>query len=179
MVFIQQFYLIGDNIRHPNGRPTQISARESHVLRSSEISASHKIGLPKIDLKSPARVIEEKEPSPTIEDTASPHNTRTISESCRAAQTSNEEVSYEDRGWEDSPPSPPLPRLPDHKKRAIKESNLREASLSPEPVDATTLSISQSIAAERRNSSGTPVSVKSKVIRLLRYKLLQILQKTI
>ena len=135
------------------------------------MSSSHKIGLPKIDLKSPARVIEEKEPSPTIEDTESQHNTRTISEN---AQASNEEVSYEDRRWEDSPPSPPLPRPPDHKKRAIKESNLRESSLSPEPnqdlrqVDATTLSISQSIAAERRNSSGTPVSVKSKVIRLRR-----------
>ena len=138
------------------------------------MSSSHKIGLPKIDLKSPARVIEEKEPSPTIEDTESQHNTRTISENCRAAQASNEEVSYEDRRWEDSPPSPPLPRPPDHKKRAIKESNLRESSSSPEPnqdlrqEDATTLSISQSIAAERRNSSGTPVSVKSKVIRLRR-----------
>ena len=138
------------------------------------MSSSHKIGLPKIDLKSPARVIEEKELSPTIEDTGSQHNTRTISENCRAAQASNEEVCYEDRRWEDSPPSPPLPRPPDHKKRAIKESNLRESSSSPEPnqdlrqVDATTLSISQSIAAERRNSSGTPVSVKSKVIRLRR-----------
>ena len=143
--------------------------------------AAHKIGLPKIDLKSPARVIEEKEPSPTIEDTESQHNTRTMSETCRAAQASNEEVGYEDRRWEDSPPSPLLPRPTDHKKRAIKESNLRESSLSPEPnqdlrqVDATSLSISQSIAAERRNSAGTPASMKSKVMRLQRQQVLQVI----
>ena len=149
-------------MRHMKGRPSQMSTRESHVLRSSEISGTHKVGLPKVDLKSPARVIEEKEPSPIEEDVQSHSSTRMSGENERDAVVSTEEMGYEDREWRDSPP--PL----DRQTKSTKETTIRDSSRSPSPTQdvrqcSGTVTISHSIVSQRRNSSGTPVSVKSKV----------------
>ena len=153
----------GDNMRHIKGRSSQISTRESHVLRPAEISGTHKIGLPKVDLKSPARVIEEKEPSPIEEDVQSHSSTRMSGENGRDAVVSNEETGYEEPEWRDSSPSV------DRQAKPTKEINIRDPSRSPSPTQegrqcSGTVTISHSIVAQRRNSSGTPVSVKSKVI---------------
>ena len=50
----------------------------------------------------------------------------------------------------------------------MKENDLREGLISPLPTQdlrqvSGTVTVSHSIIAQRRNSSGTPVSVKSKV----------------
>ena len=146
------------------GRNIHSSTRESHSLRSTEISEAHKVGLPKIDLKSPARVIEEKELSPKGEDVPSQRSTRATGD-----DITNDEVAYERRVRQGSSSTPPNF---DRQKRILKENDVKEGLTSPLPTQdqrqvSDTVTISHSIVAQRRNSCGTPASVKSKVRTLI------------
>ena len=147
------------------GRNLRISARESHHLRSIHTSGTHNVGLPKVDLKSPTRVIEEKEISSKEKDVHSQGSTRAIEEDECNVAVSNEELIYERRRRRDS--SGISPTL-DHQKSVTKENDLKEKSMSPSPTQehkqaSGAVTTSHSVIAQRRNSSGTPVSVKSKV----------------
>ena len=85
-------------------------------------------------------------------------------ENGRDAVVSNEEIGYEEREWRDTPPSL------DRQAKTTKENIIRGNSRSPSPTQdvrqcSGAVTISHSIVAQRRNSSGTPVSVKSKVTK--------------
>ena len=108
-------------------------------------------------------VIEENEPPSTGTDI----NTRTVGENGRDDPSSNEDLAYEGRTWQESPVSPPP--LDRQKQIHTKESNVREGSMSPKPsqnirqVSSAVAGIPHTATAQRRESSGTPVSIKSKV----------------
>ena len=147
-------------MRRTQGRASNLQTRDSHILRTSNVPGSHKVGLPKVDLKSPARVLEEKE---SADENNQIHGTvRNSGENSRDALLSNEELPYEEQSWEEGPP--PLDRI----KKTQKDNNIKEGSRSPSPSQDIrpgngAMTMPHSLIAQRRTSSGTPVSEKSKV----------------
>ena len=180
MLFVILFYsstfcfdiYLGDNLRHAKVRGLCMSTRESHSLRPTETSEGIQIGLPKVDLKSPARVIREQEQSPQRESIQRQTIIRTGVEA-RDASSANEEIAYDRATSRNSSSTPPAFET---QKRIIKGNHLRDDSLSPSPAQdlrqvSGTMTISQNVAPNRRNSSGTPVSIMSKV-GIERYRIL-------
>ena len=160
---------IGDNMRRTKGRASNLQKRDSHILRTTDVPVSHKVGLPKVDLKSPTRVLEEKET--TEYDNQSHGEVRNSRENSREGLLSNEELPYEEQSWEEGPP--PLDRI----KKAPKDNNIHEGSRSPSPSQDIrpgngTVAMPNSLIVQRRTSCGTPVSEKSKVTRMLIFSLL-------
>ena len=143
-----------------------MSTRESHSLRSTEITEGTQVGLPKVDLKSPARVIEEQEQSPKGESIQRQNIILTDGEAEeRDVAVASEDIIYDRLA---SPNCSSTPPAFEGQKQSMKENHLREDSLSPLPAQdlrqvSGMVTISQNVAAQRRNSSGTPVSIKSKV----------------
>ena len=129
-------------------------------MRVSNVAGSHKVRLPKIDMQSPARVLEETD---TInEDNEPQHTAKNSEENSRDALIAREELPYEEQAWEEGPP--PLDRI----KKAPKDNDIREGSRSPSPNQDMRpgnglMAMPQALVVQRRTSCGTPVSEKSKV----------------
>ena len=157
---ISYFYSTGDNVRRTKERSANLQTRESHILRVSNVAGSHKVGLPKVDMESPARVLEETD---TIhEDNELQHTAKNSEENSRDALIAREELPYEEQAWEEGPP--PLDRI----KKATKDNDIREGSRSPSPNQDMRpgnglMAMPQALVIQRRTSCGTPVSEKSKV----------------
>ena len=147
-------------MRRTKERASNLQTRESQILRASNVPGSHKLGLPKVDMKSPARVLEEKETGD--DDTESHHTARNSGENSRDALIAKEELPFEEQAWEEGPP--PLDRI----RKTSKDYNVREDSRSPSPSHEIrpgngNVAMSHALIVQRRTSSGTPVSEKSKV----------------
>ena len=161
-----------------------LSSVESHGLRSGELSVvtSHQVGLPKVDMKSPGRIIEENDTPVMIGARGEEgEHRRPQSNSCSLSEKDGTDIRYsrivmqhQDESQSPKPYEVQERRLVNN----VSDLGARDDSQSPQPSQeigqqlSDISAISQAVMAQRRKSSGTPVSVKSKVTPLA-YKVLK------